>query len=306
MSQTTLNHPDRSVSPEPFRLNGELLAPGRYPQFHARRIRRTLEALRGLGGRRIVEVGGHPWWMTAELVADPHFELCATVSAEEVTKWPEDLGITRGSYTLATESGRVAEFTNYSVNIERTLFDLDETPDTVIACEIIEHLIRAPHVMLLNFNRWLPRGGNLLITTPNAAQFNNPFRTRRSPAYRCHVYSRHHFTYTLEELVDLVQLCGFRVSTAEYWDVYDRSGASVVYGWLGRLPHRFFRRKFRRTLCVIARKSEDVGTLASLPRVYQPDPEWEHIRPAASSGATRPDSDDATPVPAAASGADPT
>ena len=262
-----------------FRLNGEPVAAGQYPHFHARRIRRTLQALHEMGAKRIVEVGGHPWWMTSQLVAEPQFEVCATISAEEVTRWPEDLGVTRVPYTLETASGRVAEFTNYSVNIERTLFDLDETPDTVIACEMIEHLIRAPHVMLLNVNRWLPVGGKLLITTPNGEQFSNPFRARRSAAYRCHVYGRHHFTFALKELVELVELCGFRVRRAEYWDVYDRRGPSTVYGWLARVPHRFFRRRFRRTLAVIAEKSTDVRTLPRAPRVYLPSPDWEHIAP---------------------------
>ena len=279
MTSTTISD-FKNLSPAPaFRLNGEPVVAARYPQFHARRIRRTLEALHEMGAKRIVEVGGHPWWMTAELVADPQFEVCATISAEEVTRWPEDLGVTRASYTLATASGRAAEFTNYSVNIERTLFDLDETPDTVIACEMIEHLIRAPHVMLLNVNRWLPVGGKLLITTPNGEQFSNPFRARRSAAYRCHVYGRHHFTFSLKELVELVELCGFRVRRAEYWDVYDRTGPSAVYGWLARIPHRFFRRKFRRTLCVIAEKATDVSALARTPRVYAPSPDWEHIAP---------------------------
>ena len=279
MTSTTISELDSPSPPLAFHLNGEPVAPGRYPQFHARRIRRTLEALHEVGAKRIVEVGGNPWWMTSQLVADPRFEVCATISAEEVTQWPEDIGVTRGSYTLGIPSGRVAEFTNYSVNIERTLFDLDETPDTVIACEIIEHLIRAPHVMLLNVNRWLPVGGKLLITTPNGEQFNNPFRVRRSAAYRCHVYGRHHFTFSLPELVELVELCGFRVRRAEYWDVYDRTGPSAVYGWLARIPHRFFRRRFRRTLCVIAEKSRDVETLSRAPRVYHPDPAWEHIAP---------------------------
>jgi hypothetical protein len=270
----------KTLDPAPvFHLNGEPVVAGRYSQFHARRLRRTLEALCEIGAKRIVEVGGNPWWMTSQLVADPRFEVCATISAEEVTQWPEDIGVTRAPYTLVTDSGRRAEFTNYSVNIERTLVDLDESPDTVIACEIIEHLIRAPHVMLLNVNRWLSVGGKLLITTPNGEQFSNPFRAPRSAAYRYHVYGRHHFTFALEELTELVELCGFRVRRAEYWDVYDRTGPSAVYGWLARIPHRFFRRRFRRTLAVVAEKSSDVRTLPRAPRIYHPSPDWEHIAP---------------------------
>lgn len=284
-----------TANPE-FYLNGDRITADTYLRFHVRRFRHTLEALRKLGARKVVEVGGHPWWMTAQIVDDPHFELSATVSAEEVTKWPEEIGVTCRKYSLTTASGRSATFTNYSANIERTLFELSEQPDTVLACETIEHLIRSPHVMLLNMNRWLPVGGKLLITTPNGAQFMNPFRLRHSRAYRCHVYERHQFTYTLEELVDLVSLCGFDVRDVGYWDIYDREGLSSVYGWLARIPLHFFQCRFQKTIYLVADKTRDTSELPRLPRVYQPSVEWEYI----ASTSTMPPSDP-TDVPKAVS-----
>lgn len=276
-------HVERSTNGEglpagSFRLNGKIVSDCRYAQYHARRIRRTIDALRSSGARRIIELGGHPWWMTSQLVDEPQFELCASVSAEEVAKWPDELSVTSRQYTLETTSGRSITFPNYSANLERTLFDIPFEADTVIACEIIEHLLRAPHIMLLNMNRWLPVGGKILITTPNNAHFSNPFRERRSRAYRCHIYSKHHFTYALEELVDLVSLCGFRVLDADYWDVYDRRGPSRVYGWLSRIPLTYCRRKFFRTICVSAEKTSDSAELDRLPSIYEPSSEWEYVR----------------------------
>ena len=147
-------------------VNGEAIASAQYRRFHCRRVARTLEHLRKLGARNIVEVGGHPWVMTAALIDDGAFTVSATVSAEEVTHWPDDIGVTRHEHRVSTPGGRVASFPNYSANIERTLFEIDERADTVIACEIIEHLTEDPMHMLIELNRVLKWGGLVVITTP--------------------------------------------------------------------------------------------------------------------------------------------
>jgi hypothetical protein len=260
-------------------VNGERIDAARYKRFHGRRIELTLEALRRLGARRIVELGGHPWVMTSVLVDDGALEIAATISAEEVTNWPDDIGVTRREYRMQTLGGREVSFPNYSANIERTLFNIDEHPDTVIACEIIEHLIRSPHIMLLNINQWLPVGGRLLMSTPNGAQFSNPLRRKSArPAYRCNVYARHNGALTLDQLVDLVELCGFVVRDAGFWNVYERSGPSRVYSALGALPFDYFKEKFQRTIFITAEKQRDVTQLPRLPKCYVPSPEWENIQ----------------------------
>ena len=261
-----------------IRVNGETIDLGTYEPFHRQRLDTTFAAMRRLGARRVVELGGHPWAMTAKMAADSDFEVLATVSAEELLYWPDEIPVRRSEYVLESGDGEATRFSNYSVNIERTLFDLEEKPDTVLACEIVEHLVRAPHVLFLNANRWLPVGGKLLATTPNGAQFANPLRRKTTTAaYRSHVYERHHCLLTLDQLVDLIELSGFRVLEAEYWNVYPRSGPSALYGLLGKLPHPYFHAKFRRTLAVSAEKVADVTTLPALPRAYSPSGRWEHI-----------------------------
>jgi hypothetical protein len=136
--------------------------------------------------------------------------------------------------------------------------------------------------MLLNINHWLPIGGRLLLTTPNGGQFSNPLRRKSAtPAYRCHIYERHAYVYTLAGLVDLVQLCGFTVSEAGYWDAYERQGPSLIYDWLARLPGQYWRDKFKKTIYLVAQKAGDVEALARVPAVYDGRGEWEFIRPAA-------------------------
>ena len=259
-------------------VNDQQIAAANYLRFHRQRIQLTIDALRKLGAYRVVELGGHPWVMTSRLIDDGGFEIVATVSAEEITNWPDDIGVTRRRYRMQSLAGQEVSFPNYSANIERTRFEIDERPDTVIACEIIEHLVRSPHIMLLNINRWLPVGGKLLITTPNGAQFSNPLRRKASrPAYRCNVYARHNGGLTRDQLVDLVELCGFVVCESGFWNVYERSGLSRVYSVLGAVPRRYFKEKFRRTIFVAAEKRENVSELVRLPKCYVASPQWEFV-----------------------------
>lgn len=259
-------------------VNGRLVESGDYFKYHQVRIDWTLGKLRQMGARKLVEVGGNPWVMTSELVDQSEFNLCATVSCEEVVTWPDDIGIKRQPYQIRTRLGKEAGFINYAVNIERTLFQIEENPDTILACEIVEHLKRSPHVMLLNLNHWLPLSGKLLMTTPNGAQFSNPFRRRSTtPAYRSSVYARHSYLYTKKDLIELIELCGFKVLEAGYVDLHARQGWSRIYGVLSHLPGSYFKDKFKKTVYVIAEKTEPVDQLKRCPRIYDSRGEWEFI-----------------------------
>ncbi|MGH6628212.1 MAG: hypothetical protein ACREB3_00610 [Burkholderiales bacterium] len=259
-------------------VNSETINVAPYLKFHRVRIANTLATLKAEGVRRVIELGGHPWAFTAALLGDPSFELLATVSAEEICRWPDTFAPARREYSLTLEGGRNHTFPNYSANLERGLFGVEERAEGVIACEIIEHLVRAPHVMLLNINHWLPVGGKLVITTPNGAQFFNPLRVKSpSPGYRSQIYERHHHVYTMEQLVDLVSCCGFRVKRAEYWDPYPRTGPRHLYGMLASLPARYLHAKFRHTLFITAEKSEHLEHLPRKPAVLVGDG-WEHVQ----------------------------
>lgn len=249
-----------------------------YTRYHETRIAQTLETLSKLGARRIIEVGGHPWAMTLALIESGVFEVVASVSAEEVTRWPDDIGVAVRPKVVTTSCGVMASFPHYLANIERTLFSIDVAADTVIACEIVEHLIRSPHVLLLNANAWLPSGGLLFITTPNGAQPRNPFRrTSPSPHLRCFAYERHAYLYTLRTLTDLVGLCGFEIVDAGYWDPYTRTGMRRVYGLLARSGVAYLKERCASTVYVVARKQQSVGRLRRVPIAYDVRGDWEYI-----------------------------
>ncbi len=275
-------------------IDGAELDVTTYSRMHAVRIDKTMDLLRKYCERRVIELGAHPWVMTSALSDDSGFEVLATVSAEEATLWPDDFGFTHTNHTLKTVCGRLATIKNYSFNVERRLVDLDETPDAVLACEIVEHLVRAPHVLFLNVNRWLKPGGVVIVTTPNGSQFMNPFRRKpRMPAFRAHSYERHSYVFRLTDLADLVGLCGFEILDSGYWSPYPDAGFRRI---LAGIPGPYFSEKFERTLYIVARKSRSVEALPRLPRVYEPSGAWEYVSTSGGSHSESRSSRTATPA----------
>lgn len=259
-------------------VDGERLDVTRYAELHGERISWTLEAVKKSGATGIVEVGSHPWVMTAALADDPALDLLATVSAEEILLWPDDIHPVSATHEIVSPKGNRSHFKTYSFNIERRRVKIDERPDAVLACEIIEHLIRAPHVMLLNLNDWLSVDGTLIVTTPNGTQMMNPFRrSPRMPAYRAHCYERHSFVYSLPQLTELIELCGFSIVDAGHSTPYPCSGSQRIRKAIASIPIQYLSEKFHRMLYVVARKTHDVSNLSRAPGVYAPSDSWEFV-----------------------------
>ncbi len=228
--------------------------------------------------KSVVEVGSHPWVMTAALTDESEIDLLATISAEETTLWPDDIDPEKINHEIVTQRGNTASIKTYSFNIERRRTRIEETPDAVLACEVIEHLVRSPHTMLLNINDWLKVGGVLVITTPNGCQMMHPFgRAPRMPAYRAHCYERHSFVYGPPQLVDLVGLCGFSIVDSGYSSPYPSTGMQQIRKIFAACPMRYLSEKFHRMLYVVARKSRDVSCLSRTPGMYVPSASWEFI-----------------------------
>jgi hypothetical protein len=225
--------------------------------------------------------------MSAAIIDDADLQLLATISAEEKTLWPDDIAFEYRTHELTTSSGNRASLKNYSFNVERRRATIEEKPDTILACEIIEHLIRAPHVMLLNANDWLEVNGLLFLSTPNGCQFVNPLRRRsRSWSFRAHCYERHTYEYRLKDLINLVELCGFRVLEAGFWSPYPSKGSRRISRMLAGIPGDYFTEKFERSIFIAARKERSITMLESLPMIYVPSEDWEFIDNGA--GRTRP------------------
>ena len=261
-----------------LQVDGQVSDVSRYADTHHNRISWTLDKIREHGMKEIVEVGSHPWVMSAEIIDDPELNLLASISAEEFLLWPDDIAPRCETHEILTSRQRRANVKTYVFNVERRRTLIDETPDLVLACEIIEHLVRSPHIMLLNINDWLSVGGLMIVTTPNGCQMTNPLtRTARMPAYRAHCYERHSYVYSLSNLTELVEACGFSVIESGHSSPYPCTGFQRVRKALASVPCRYLFDKFHRMLYVVARKTRGIDKLSKCPSIYVPSSSWEHV-----------------------------
>ena len=188
-----------------------------YREIHLERIARTLSMvpLPGVTGR-VLELGAY-MQMTPVLQC--------VLGYEEV----------RGAYFGPPGHVDTKTITVGGKEVFRCFIDLfdaekDRFPaedahyDTVLACEIIEHLLHDPMFMLLEINRVLVDGGTLVLTTPNVASFTavarllectgnpqlysmypNPFGEYKDTEIP------HVREYTPQELAEAVRAAGFEV-----------------------------------------------------------------------------------------------
>ena len=188
-----------------------------YREIHIERIARTLSMVPAPGlTKRVLELGAY-MQMTPVLQC--------VLGYEEV----------RGAYFGALGRVDTKTITVGGKEVFRCFIDLfdaekDRFPspdahyDTVLACEIIEHLLHDPMFMLLEINRVLVDGGTLVLTTPNVASFTavarllectgnpqlysmypNPFGEYKDTEIP------HVREYTPQELAEAVKAAGFEV-----------------------------------------------------------------------------------------------
>jgi SAM-dependent methyltransferase len=103
--------------------------------------------------------------------------------------------------------------------------------ETVIACEIFEHMLHDPLHMLIEIRRVLEEGGSLLLTTPNVASFTAVARILEQSG-NPQLYSKyapeigHMREYTPKELREAVESAGFEVVNL-FTDVIPGYGTDV-------------------------------------------------------------------------------
>jgi SAM-dependent methyltransferase len=109
-------------------------------------------------------------------------------------------------------------------DVERDRFPYDDNHfETVLACEMIEHLLRDPMHLLLECRRILAEGGRLIITTPNVASltsvaralhgYDNPqlYSQYQKPGGAESTDPPHVREYTAFELRNLLEAAGFEI-----------------------------------------------------------------------------------------------
>jgi glycosyltransferase involved in cell wall biosynthesis/SAM-dependent methyltransferase len=213
-----------------------------YAARHTDRFVHTLELVpRGDESKSVLEMGAY-MQMTPAL----RFEL--------------GYGTVRGCYYGApgrTERKTVVSQGGESFECEIDLFDAERDPfpyadaafDTVLCCELIEHLVNDPMAMMSEINRILKPGGHLVLTTPNIvsaralsailqgyhpAFFPAYIRPRKSDE---EPEARHNREYAPMEIQHLLTDAGFDLARLETGEFLQEPHPEL--GWVMRLLDRY-------------------------------------------------------------------
>lgn len=194
-----------------------------YFDTHIRRYVATLQALpQADPGQRILELGAAFHHLTAALL---HCKGYAEVRCTDV--WEGERVSQRA---LVSRDGRRRDV----VLVDN--FDLQTAPwpyadgefDSVLCCEILEHLAQDPMGVLAEINRVVKPGGLLFLTTPNLASAHSVEQTLRAESPYCYGHfevggrttDRHNREYTAGEVAALAADAGFEAISLRTQDFY--------------------------------------------------------------------------------------
>jgi glycosyltransferase involved in cell wall biosynthesis/SAM-dependent methyltransferase len=191
-----------------------------YTETHRSRLVRTLELTpRGDETKAVLEMGAY-----MQITPALKFEL--------------GYGTVRGCYygpagrtdhhQIRSADGREFTCAVDLFDAEKDVFPYaDESFDTVLCCELLEHLTADPMHMMSEIARVLKPGGRLLLTTPNIASYRalhailNGYHPGFFPAYILprkegeEAEARHNREYTAKEVQQLFWEAGFEVERLE-------------------------------------------------------------------------------------------
>jgi glycosyltransferase involved in cell wall biosynthesis/SAM-dependent methyltransferase len=124
----------------------------------------------------------------------------------------------------------------------------DESFNTVVCGELIEHLFEDPMHLMSEINRIVKPGGHVVLTTPNIASLRgisailqgfHPglFHAYIKPNESGEADPRHNREYTPREIYQLLENSGFEVTLLETGDFRDEPHPE--YGWVMHLLERY-------------------------------------------------------------------
>jgi SAM-dependent methyltransferase len=182
----------------------------------------TLEFMPDRPGR-VLKVSSPPYLLAMLIKHSRPYELELAIISDEA------VGSDSAVQSIVLDNpafGQRRELLSRQVSIENQVFPYEsESFDGVVFCEVLEHLARDPVAALAEVHRVLKPGGWLVVTTPNAAWYENIAKLWLAQnihsSYALHSpYGRHHREYTLSELEQLLVLLGFDIERAEARDVH--------------------------------------------------------------------------------------
>ncbi len=163
-------------------------------------------------GAKLLELGANPYFISLLLKKFHRYE------------WhgPNYFGAaeTRPVAEQTIHSNRYGEthtfrYAHFNVEFDDFPYD-DATFDVVLFCEILEHLTVNPTHTLNEIHRVLKPGGYVLVTTPNMVRWEHLVQLAlghniNDPYSGYGVYGRHNREYAPQEVIRLLEDCGFAV-----------------------------------------------------------------------------------------------
>jgi glycosyltransferase involved in cell wall biosynthesis/SAM-dependent methyltransferase len=215
---------------------------GGYAAIHKSRFVHTLEITpRGDQSKAILEMGAY-------------------MQITPALKFTLGYGAVRGCYygppgrvdhkKLTSESGEIFECDVDHFDAEKHVYPYaDEAFDTVLCCELIEHLFEDPMHMMSEINRILKPGGHLVLTTPNAGSLRAVsaillgYHPAFFPAYIRprkegeEAEARHNREYVPMEIQHLLTDAGFDLVSLETGEFLDAPHPEL--GWVTHMLERY-------------------------------------------------------------------
>lgn len=208
---------------------------------------------------RALELGSPPFHITLLLQRFRNYDLSLTGFAADGRPEIEQ-------HLESAEFGEEYDFTCTCFDAEKDRFPYpDNTFDLVTWCEVIEHLTENPVHTLAEIHRVLKPGGALVLSTPNASRADSiaNFLSGRNIYDPYHLGaplkgSRHSREYTLSELRELLEGCGYGIDRIEDIDIYPpESRNRRAFRWLLNIvASRLTKGHYRYHLFVRARKTK--------------------------------------------------
>jgi SAM-dependent methyltransferase len=120
--------------------------------------------------------------------------------------------------------------------------------DMAIMCEVIEHLNFNPLPTIMEINRILKVGGYLLLGTPNQSRLANRLKAMAGRSFHNPIedffaqlgnngnmiVGLHWREYTLDEMVELLEEMGFKVTERYYYQDWNHSSSANIFLRLGQ------------------------------------------------------------------------